>query len=108
MKPDISRIFQRKRSQSDSVARTFSRIKSITCPCCHHTLSLNPHTKVWSCDTCAYCISQTALLHGYTYWFCDKCNTFLNVQPGFNTERLEWTCLICNHKNDVSADNILE
>lgn len=40
-------------------------------------------------------------------WYCDQCNTLLNVQPGFTTVTGSWTCAECGFENDVTSGNII-
>jgi len=40
-------------------------------------------------------------------WYCDNCDAYLNIQPGFTTETGEWECTECCSVNNVTADNIL-
>lgn len=42
------------------------------------------------------------------WWYCDNCQTLMNIQPGFTTETNEWTCTECGSINDVSENNIKE
>ena len=39
-------------------------------------------------------------------WFCDQCEAFMNVQPGFTVARGVWICTKCGCKNDVSDNNV--
>ena len=39
-------------------------------------------------------------------WYCDKCDAFLNSQPGFNDHKYTWICTNCGHKNSISRTNI--
>lgn len=41
-------------------------------------------------------------------WYCDRCNAYLNNQPGFDDHRYIWKCTECGHKNTISFDNIYE
>lgn len=41
-------------------------------------------------------------------WYCDRCNAYLNVQPGFDDHHYVWKCTECGHKNSISADSIYE
>ena len=41
-------------------------------------------------------------------WSCDRCNAYLNVQPGFDDHHYVWKCTECGHKNSISADSIYE
>ena len=41
-------------------------------------------------------------------WYCDRCNAYLNNQPGFDDHSYIWKCTECGHKNAISFDNIYE
>jgi len=41
-------------------------------------------------------------------WFCDRCDSYLNNQVGFNDRKYIWQCSECNHKNSISSANIYE
>ena len=41
-------------------------------------------------------------------WYCDRCNAYLNDQPGFDDHYYVWKCTECGHKNSISADDIYE
>ena len=32
-------------------------------------------------------------------WYCDRCNAYLNDQPGFDDHHYVWKCTVCGHKN---------
>ena len=38
-------------------------------------------------------------------WFCDKCNAYLNVQPGFTVEDGVWRCTECGALNSVTSSD---
>ena len=39
---------------------------------------------------------------------CDRCNAYLNDQPGFDDNHYVWKCTECGHKNSIFADDIYE
>ena len=39
-------------------------------------------------------------------WYCDRCNAYLNSQPGFDDHHYVWKCPECGHKNSISSDSI--
>ncbi len=41
-------------------------------------------------------------------WFCDRCNSYLNDQEGFDDHHYVWKCTECGHKNSISSDSIYE
>ena len=41
-------------------------------------------------------------------WFCDRCNSCLSDQDGFDDFRYVWKCTECGYKNSISSDNIYE
>lgn len=34
-------------------------------------------------------------------WYCDRCNAYLNSQPGFDDHKYTWKCTECGHKNSI-------
>lgn len=82
--------------------------KKMLCPACGETMLLDDKTGVWKCKGCDYFISDADLKNGEVFWFCDKCETFMNKQPGFNAVSGHWICTECGFDNDVSAANIDE
>lgn len=41
-------------------------------------------------------------------WYCDRCNSHLNFQDGFDDDKYTWKCTDCGHKNSISRDNIFD
>lgn len=41
-------------------------------------------------------------------WYCDRCNSYLNSQEGFDDHHYVWKCTNCGHKNSISLDDIYE
>ena len=35
-------------------------------------------------------------------WYCDRCNSYLNSQEGFDDHHYVWKCTNCGHKNSIS------
>ena len=82
---------------------------SQVCPVCRGDASLilnRPHTK-WKCLCCGYEITPKEL-EDVIYWFCDSCDAFLNVQPGFDEKLGKWKCAHCGTVNDTTEDNIFD
>lgn len=84
------------------------RTKEMLCPACGETMTLDDKTGVWKCKGCDYSISDADLKNGEVFWFCDKCETFMNTQPGFNSNDGHWVCSECGFDNDVTPANIDE
>jgi ribosomal protein S27AE len=83
-------------------------IKKMICPSCGDTMKLDEKTHGWKCNKCSYSISEKALSNGEVFWFCDKCEAFMNTQNGFNTESGHWICSKCGFDNDVTDGNVEE
>lgn len=89
-------------------ASMYAHVKDVMdCPACRgQSMYLGPSRRKWHCPDCGYQIS--ALKKDFTvFWFCDDCETFLNVQLGFNTKEKQWTCTECGCICDVSRRNII-
>ena len=78
------------------------------CPVCREkgSLVLSKNEKLWKCLNCAYCI-EPRQLRREIFWFCDSCDAFINVQPGFTQKLKEWKCMHCGFLNDTSSNNVL-
>ena len=79
------------------------------CPVCRGDGSMihRKYGKDWNCLWCGYKLSNKAW-EDIVLWFCDSCDTYMNIQPGFATESGRWVCTVCGQENDVSDDNIEE
>ena len=71
-------------------------------------MTLDDKTGVWKCKGCDYSILDADLKNGEVFWFCDKCEAFMNTQPGFNSNDGHWVCTECGFDNDVTPANIDE
>ena len=40
-------------------------------------------------------------------WYCDRCNSLLSDQTGFDDHHYIWKCTKCGYKNSISATNII-
>lgn len=81
----------------------------MTCPSCRgENVCLWPSSNRWICQDCGYSIIEAHRLKN-VFWFCDDCDTYMNVQTGFkqNTSNT-WKCTECGFENDVSTNNIDE
>lgn len=80
--------------------------KWMDCPACRsrnmYCLSFG---RAWKCPDCGHQISRLEKMTG-VFWFCDDCETYLNVQPGFTTKDKAWKCTECGSVNDVTKHNI--
>ncbi len=57
------------------------------------------------CFDCGYSISIFHKIFG-VFWFCDNCETFMNVQKGFTVKKGTWTCTECGFNNSVKRKDI--
>ncbi len=77
------------------------------CPVCRSpNMFLGSEGRGWKCPDCGYRMTaeekETAV-----FWFCDDCDTFLNIQEGFSTDSETWICTECGYENNVTEENIL-
>ena len=86
----------------------FDKVKKWTdCPSCHSpNMYLGVERRGWKCPDCGYIWPERERKHG-VLWFCDNCETYLNVQPGFTDKNKTWICTECGFLNDVTKNNIL-
>ena len=77
------------------------------CPVCRSpNMYLGPERKAWKCPDCGYLWSEKERRRG-VLWFCDECETYMNMQEGFNTKKGTWVCKECGYQNDVTKRNII-
>ena len=91
----------------DFSSSMLTNVKAVAdCPACRgkHML-LGPSGRLWKCMDCGFRISKKKMKHG-VFWFCDDCDAFLNVQPGFDETGKTWVCSECDFKNDITKNNI--
>ena len=76
------------------------------CPSCRGRHMILKHdSNLWRCFDCGYKISKQELKE-ITFWFCDDCETLLNIQPGFSGNYEKWTCRECGCHNNITEENI--
>ena len=77
------------------------------CPACGSpNMYLGPEGKAWLCPDCGWKWLDKDKEEGIL-WFCDDCETLMNIQPGFNTDTRKWRCRECGFVNDVTEENLL-
>jgi len=76
----------------------------IFCPACEGKMVLNHDSSCWHCEKCDYNLSVKEFESGYVFWFCDECNSFLNIQSGFNLDNESWICTNCGYVNDITPN----
>ena len=94
--------------QIDWNGSMYSSVKIWTdCPACRSpNMYQGPEKRGWICPDCGYIWREKERRHG-VLWFCDECETFLNVQPGFNGKYGTWRCTECCHMCEITKDSIL-
>ena len=76
------------------------------CPSCRsRNMYLGPSRRMWKCPDCGYAISRFKKLTS-VFWFCDSCESFLNVQEGFTAKHKTWKCSECGYTNSVTRKDI--
>ncbi len=77
------------------------------CPKCRsENMVYSDEKNCWVCLDCRYEMTQQ-WLENTVLWFCDECETYLNIQSGFNTNTGEWKCKKCGYLNDVTDENVI-
>lgn len=86
----------------------YKNVKKWTdCPACRsRNMYLGPEKQGWKCPDCGYVWREYDRKHG-VLWFCDDCEAYMNIQPGFSDKTGTWTCTECGFANDVSKQNVL-
>ena len=77
------------------------------CPSCRspHMLA-SSRIGNWKCVDCGYMLSGLRKINSI-FWFCDNCETYLNIQNGFTTKNKIWKCAECGYTNNVTRKNLL-
>ena len=76
------------------------------CPVCGEKLLFADVSKAWVCEDCGFVLPEDEFLDGYVFCFCDECESFLNVQEGFNPNCDQWICSECGFNNDITENNL--
>ena len=80
--------------------------KWMFCPACQNgKMTINKESTLWSCENCGYTIDADEFEDNYVFWFCDRCNTYLNNQEGFDKNAPHHICKKCGYDNVTTFDN---
>lgn len=93
----------------DAVAKVYLRKvkKWMFCPACRDgRMTMEKKAAVWTCPDCGYSLSADEFEDDFVFWFCDECNSYLNVQEGFNRKAVRHVCRVCGYENDTSFGNV--
>lgn len=84
------------------------RIKKwMFCPACKEgKMIINNKSTLWTCKKCGYKLSTDQFEDDYVFWFCDKCDSYLNIQEGFKIDSPNHICTNCGYENDISVNSI--
>lgn len=89
---------------------TYFYIKNIKrwmfCPVCNQKMHFSKTSKSWSCNSCNYSLLESEFLDDFVFWFCDGCETYLNIQKSFNRKAESHICEKCGFNNDTTFSNI--
>ena len=106
---DSEREFEGFRYKKIDYSRTdWSWVERATdCPkCMSPNMIYSDKKDCFVCLDCRYEMSEEWLSKS-VLWFCDKCEAYMNIQKGFNTNTGSWRCRNCGYDNDVTEDNII-
>lgn len=86
----------------DRGSEKYSSVKYwMSCPSCRgDNMCLWTSSDRWICQDCGYSFTELQRLRG-VFWFCDSCETYLNVQTGFKNRGERWKCTECGFENVV-------
>ena len=90
---------------------TYAYIRKIKkwmfCPACKDgKMNINKNSTMWICEKCGYKLSEDEFEDNYVFWFCDECESYLNIQEGFDRKSKKHICKKCGYENDTSFSNI--
>ena len=85
----------------------YSSVKAkMDCPACRSPhMILGASKRNWRCLDCGYKMPRWKKLTS-VFWFCDECETYLNIQKGFTTKHKTWKCTECGFDNSVTRADI--
>jgi len=106
--PKLVKYIKDKKKKNLSSQKSLKKLKTMICPNCGETMFLDEYADIWRCVDCDYNITNQKIKSGEVFWFCDDCDSFLNIQHGFNTKDGTWICEECGYENDLSEANIIE
>lgn len=69
-------------------------------------MSINKASTLWKCESCGYELDADEFVDDYVFWFCDECESYLNIQPGFDRTATKHICTTCGYENDITFDNV--
>lgn len=101
-------VDERKKTIEERLAYAYIRNikKWIVCPTCKHgKMIVNKSRTNWVCEDCGYTLSIKEYESGYTFWFCNECDEYLNVQQGFDKHLIKHKCTKCGCENITIIDN---
>jgi len=77
------------------------------CPKCRSkNMVYSDNKECYVCLDCKYEMTPE-WLDNNVLWFCDECDTYLNIQSDFNTYSGHWICKNCGYDNEVTEDNVI-
>lgn len=81
--------------------------KWMYCPACDGQMVITKNSTLWKCNKCGYSLVTSEFEDDYVFWFCDKCNAYLNNQEGFDRHLQHWVCEKCGFDNNITDDNVV-
>ena len=96
----------------NSLSRDYS--DDLTCPICNAKCYWDEDEETWFCESCGYEVEGEEIVFDNNGkakvedidWYCDKCNTYLNIQTNFDLYADSWTCTNCGYENSLTKDNV--
>ena len=77
------------------------------CPVCYQKMHFSKNNSNWICDNCKYTLLEADFLDNYVFWYCDCCNSYLNIQNEFDRKGTHHICENCGFDNDITPSNIV-
>lgn len=92
----------------DWTASMYANVKVwMDCPACRSkNMYLGAEGRKWLCPDCGYMLAEKDR-EKTVFWFCDECETYLNVQDGFSTKSGTWVCTECGCRCGVTREDII-
>ena len=76
------------------------------CPACKSgILNFDKKASLWICRDCRCKFPEKCFLDDNAFWFCDKCEAYLNNQEGFKKTGGKHICKSCGYENDIKFAN---
>ena len=77
------------------------------CPVCRKSeMRVDRKQRVLRCKNCGYIFPTKQSGRECVFWFCGKCDAYLNIQDNFDENAVKHICSTCGYENSLEKENI--